>query len=135
MRRRDCLSGAATALTLGLAGCTETGVGQQCHSGHHGPPKGVELTSHATGERTVSIAAYAVESESSEPVFSQRTKIRPGDEQTFPNVATEPGGYRVVVETGSLSSEWTETTEQCGISLLLVDLYDDRIEARRPGSM
>ncbi|WP_372910699.1 hypothetical protein [Salinigranum sp.] len=135
MRRRACLSGTATALTFGLAGCTETGLGQQCHSGHHGPPKGVEVTNHATGKRTISIAAYDVESESAEPVFSQRTMMRPGEERTYREVATEPGRHRVVVEMESLSGEWTETTEQCGIWLLLVDLYDDRIEARRPGSM
>ena len=135
MRRRACLSGTATALTLGLPGCTETGFGQQCQSGHHGPPKGVEVTSHATGERTISIAAYNVENESAESVFSRRTSIRSSEKQTFREVATEPGRYRVVVETESLSSEWTETTERCGIWLLLVDLYDERIEARRPGSM
>ncbi|WP_142859124.1 hypothetical protein [Salinigranum halophilum] len=93
------------------------------------------MTSHATGERTVSIASDDVESESSEPVFSRRTTIRPGEEQRFPNVATDPGRYRVVVETDSLSGEWTETTERCGIWLLLVDLYDERIEVRQPGSM
>ena len=133
MRRRECLSGATTALTLGLAGCTETG--EQCHSGHHGPPKGVEVTSHATGEQSVSIASDDVKSESSEPVFSRRTTIRPGEEQRFPNVATDPGRYRVVVETDSLSGEWTEATERCGIWVLLVDLYDERIEVRQPGSM
>jgi hypothetical protein len=93
------------------------------------------VTSHATGERTVTITAYDVESESSGPVFSKRTMINPGEVQTYQEVATEPGRYRVVVETESLSGEWTETTEQCGIWLLLVDLYDERIEARRPGSM
>ena len=93
------------------------------------------MTSHATGERPISIAAFDVESESSEPVFSRRTTIRPGGERTYREVATESGRYRVVVETESLSGEWTETTERCGIWLLLVDLYDDRIEARRPGSM
>lgn len=135
MRRRACLSGTATALSLGLSGCTGTGFGQQCHSGHHGPPKGIEVTSHATGERTVTIAAYDIESESSEPVFSRRTTIRPSEAQTYRKVATEPRRYRVVVETESLSGEWTETTEQCGVWLLLVDLYDESVEARRPGSM
>ncbi len=115
MRRRSCLSGATAALTFGLAGCTDEGFGQQCHSGHHSPPKGVEVTSHATDERTISIAASDVENESAEPVFSRRTTIRPGEEQTFREVATEPGRSRVVVETESLSGEWTETT---GIQIL-----------------
>ncbi|WP_372910696.1 hypothetical protein [Salinigranum sp.] len=60
------------------------------------------MTSHATGERTVTITAYDVESESSGPVFSKRTMINPGEEQTYQEVATEPGRYRVVVETESL---------------------------------
>lgn len=134
MDRRAYLSGLSATLMGGLAGCAGGVFGQQCHSGHYGPPKGLELNNHATTERTVTIEATNVSRDSSDSAFSTTTTLSAGESRTYEEVATTSGEYRVRVETASVSEEYTDTTETCGIWLFLIGVYDDRIERRQPGT-
>lgn len=134
MDQRAYLSGCAAAFIGALAGCTSGAFGQQCHSGHYGPPKGLKLNNHATAERTITIKAVHEDRDVSNPAFSTTTTLSPGESRTYEEVATTSGQYRVLVETGSVSKEYTDTTETCGIWLFLINVYDDRIERRQPGT-
>lgn len=110
MRRRDVLN-IGSGFLFTLSGCSALSKDEQCHCGHHGPPKGIYIKNPSEETRSMTIDVYPIESD--ESVFSTELTLQAGSRESLDEIITKEGEYEISITTSDESRRWQTTTEKC----------------------